>query len=513
MHRYLGIFVLLLSCLFYWAGISFVYAKRTSLPRIAIKKIDVFSSSNKLQVVLKTTGDFSYKYFLLPVKRSPKKLLVIDIWPAYLPQVRKVVPVNDPQVKRVKVSQYNKKTVRVVVQLAKLLPYHPRKGKNKLILSIDRSKPQRKKKVKVCIQDVKIAYPPPQGLELIIKMTGEPYHKDFFLPGILLRQLPPRLVIDLWPAYLPKKRAKEEIKVTHSLVSQLRLAQFNKQTVRIVLSLKTEKIPYSIKFQKNNLILTAFVTTVPEKTPISLTTALGLKIGRIVIDPGHGGKDPGAIGYRGLREKDVTLRLAKLLEKKLKARHECQIILTRYKDEYVALKKRVALANKVKADLFISLHCNACPNHRLQGTETYFLGLTHDRYALAVAARENASLKMRRGELDKILFDLLAKAKIKESSYLAARIQENLVRHLRSKKYNPVTNLGVKQAPFYVLIGTAMPAVLVETAFIDHFREGRHLRDPNYLNAVAEGILKGVESYIHMIEPYKYSPMEAGKGG
>jgi N-acetylmuramoyl-L-alanine amidase len=209
----------------------------------------------------------------------------------------------------------------------------------------------------------------------------------------------------------------------------------------------------------------------------------------------------------------VTLRLAKLLEKKLKTHHECQTILTRYKDEYVSLKKRAALANKVKADLFISLHCNACPSHRLQGTETYFLGLTHDRYALAVAARENASLEIPRSKLNKILFDLLAKAKIKESADLAAKVQKNLVRHLRSKKYNPVTNLGVKQAPFYVLIGTDMPAVLVETSFIDHPREGRHLRDPNYLDVVAEGILKGVESYIHMIEPYKYSPMEAGKGG
>ena len=510
MRRDLGIFVLLISCLFWWACVSFAHSKRTSLPPIAIEKIDVCPSNNKLQVILKTTGTFSYKSFLLPVKRSPKKLLVIDIWPAYLPQVKKVIGVKDPYVKRIKVSQYNKRTVRVVVQLAKLLPYQATKGKNNLMLSIQRPEPQRREKV--CIKSVKIAYPPPQGVELIVKTIGKPYYKDFFLPGISLKQLPPRLVIDLWPAYLPKG-AKEEIKVTHPLVSQLRLAQFNKQTVRIVLSLKTEKIPYKIKFQENNLILTAFVTTAVEETSLSLPQVLGLKIRNIVIDPGHGGKDPGAIGYRGLKEKDVTLRLAKLLKQELETYLGCQVILTRYKDEYVPLEKRAALANRVKADLFISLHCNACPSHRLHGTETYFLGLTDDKYALAVAARENASLNRRRGELDEILLDLLVKAKIKESAYLAAKIQENLVRHMRSKKYNPITNLGVKQAPFYVLIGTDMPAVLVETAFIDHPREGRRLHDPNYLNVVAEGILSGIKSYIRTIEAYKYSPMEAGKGG
>lgn len=510
MRRGLGIFVLLISCLFWWACVSFAHSKKTSLPPIAIEKIDVCPSNNKLQVILKTTGTFSYKSFLLPVKRSQKKLLVIDIWPAYLPQVKKVIGVKDPYVKIIKVSQYNKETVRVVVQLAESLPYQTTKEKNNLILSIQYPKPQRKEEV--CIKSVEIAYPPPQGVELIVKTTGEPYYKDFFLPPISLKQLPPRLVIDLWPAYLPRG-AKEEIKVTHPLVSQLRLAQFNKQTVRIVLSLKTEKIPYKIKFQENNLILTAFVTTAVEETSLSLPQVLGLKIKNIVIDPGHGGKDPGAIGYRGLKEKDVTLRLAKLLKQKLEAYPGCQVILTRYKDEYVPLEKRAALANKVKADLFISLHCNACPSHRLHGIETYFLGLTDDKYALAVAARENASLNRQRGELDKILLDLLVKAKIKESAYLAAKIQENLVRHMISKKYNPVTNLGVKQAPFYVLIGTNMPAVLVETAFIDHFREGRLLQDPNYLNAVAEGILRGIKSYIRTIETYKYSPMEAGKGG
>jgi len=263
-----------------------------------------------------------------------------------------------------------------------------------------------------------------------------------------------------------------------------------------------------LSFVKSKLILTAFDI---QKPSISLPQVLGLKVKKIVIDPGHGGKDPGAIGYYGLKEKDITLRVARLLKKKLETQLGCEVFLTRNQDKYVSLEKRAEFANKINADLFISIHCNACASRRLQGIETYFVGLTDDTHALAVASRENASLSKRMGELEKILQDLLVRAKIKESAYMAAEIQRGIIKFLTYRGFNPVVNLGVKQAPFYVLIGTKMPAVLVEIGFIDHPKEAKRLRNPKYLVTLVDGISKGIKDYISTIEAtYRYKSFDKG---
>lgn len=495
MQRFLGT-VSLFFFFFYGICIPNVYSR--TLPKVAIKKIRVYSLPTGIKIKLNTTGKFFYKSFILSSRKS-EKYIVVDIWPAYLPQVRKTISVRHPQVKKIKISQFNRKTVRVAIQLTKKLAYNTKKWKNNLTLFIHSPKPLKRKK-KTCILGVKVSYPPPQGLKIIINTQGKPHFKDFILPGF--KKLSPRLVIDLWPAYLPKGFMKKA-NIKHPFVSQLRVAQFNKQTVRIVLSLKISRIPYKISFQENRLILNAFSATASKGSSAILPSILGLKIKKVVIDPGHGGRDPGAIGYKGLKEKDITLKLAYLLKKRLETDLGCKVILTRYRDKFVSLERRAAIANRHKADLFISLHCNACPSHRLHGIETYFVGLTDDQYALAVAARENASLNKGRGELNDVLLDLLAKAKIKESAYLAAEIQKSLIQYLRGKRYNPVRDLGVKQAPFYVLIGTDMPAVLIETGFIDHLREGRRFCRERYLQRLAEGIVRGIENYIKVV---KYAP-------
>jgi len=502
---------LLFFFLFYSGCVSSAPINRTSLPPTAFKKINIFVlKDGYLQITFKTSGWFRYKTFiLLPAKGLRKNpCIVIDFWPVYLPKgMKKSFISPDSNIKKIHIAQYNKRTVRAVIHLKNKLPYIVKKEGNSLIVKL-KLPPQQKK---ICIKDVKISYSFDNSVCIKIKTTARPYYKDFILPPLKSKRLPARLVIDMWPAYIPKGVKGKKI-ITHPLISALRIAQFNKERVRIVLSLKKEKIPYKISYQKDTILLTAFASGF--KKSLSLPQALGLKIKKVVIDPGHGGKDPGAIGYHGLKEKDVTLKLAKLLKQKLETKLGCQVLLTRYSDKFIPLEERTALANRVKADLFISIHCNACPTHRLHGVETYFLGFTEDKQALMVASRENASVTRRLGELDKILQDLLINAKIKESAYLAAEIQEHIIKTLTIKRYNPVTDLGVKQAPFYVLIGTKMPAVLVEASFIDHPKEGKRLRDYKYLNILAEGILKGIHSYIHTIEEaYKYTPIEAGKGG
>lgn len=213
----------------------------------------------------------------------------------------------------------------------------------------------------------------------------------------------------------------------------------------------------------------------------------------IVIDPGHGGKDPGAIAF-GLKEKDVVLRLAKMAAKILQDTHGYQVSLTRTKDVFLPLEERTAMANTKKADLFLSLHLNAHPDKRVGGVETYFLNLATDADAMRVAALENATSTHSIGELQDILQDILKNAKNDESSRLAQYIHRNLATGL-DQGYK-IKNLGVKQAPFYVLIGAEMPAVLIEVSFITNPKEAELLQKESYLLKIAEEIVNGLISYV-----------------
>ncbi len=200
-----------------------------------------------------------------------------------------------------------------------------------------------------------------------------------------------------------------------------------------------------------------------ETKTTDLAKQLALGVRRIVIDPGHGGKDPGAIGYnKRIREKNVVLSISKRLAKKIRRRLGCEVIMTRNSDRFLALEERTAIANTKNADLFISIHTNAHKNRRAYGIETYFLNLATDEDAIRVAARENATSRKNISDLETILSDLMQNAKINESSRLAAHVQRALYGNMK-KRYSKVKNKGVKQAPFYVLIGAQMPAIAAVT--------------------------------------------------
>ena len=228
--------------------------------------------------------------------------------------------------------------------------------------------------------------------------------------------------------------------------------------------------------------------------PPSLKSALGLKVGTVVIDAGHGGRDPGAVAF-GLEEKDVALRIAhELVRVFARRRPDIRVFLTREDDVFIPLDRRPLLAKQKGADLFLSIHLNANKNERFSGIESYFLNLTSDASALQVAARENATTEKNVGELTAILRDLLRDTNILESSKLARTLHAALVHGVRSRF--PVRDLGVKQAPFMVLIGAEMPSVLVEAGFLTNRRENRRLRDSDYLELLAESIFEGLRIYI-----------------
>ncbi len=216
---------------------------------------------------------------------------------------------------------------------------------------------------------------------------------------------------------------------------------------------------------------------------------------RIVVDAGHGGKDPGAVGSGKLYEKDVVLRLAKILAKRLKQQIKCEVLLTRDRDVFIPLRKRTAYANSVGADLFISIHANASRNKKAYGIETFYLNFSKNDKAVAVAARENGMSLQEVGDLELILFDLMANSKINESSHLAADIQHALTTKLK-RNYSNIKNLGVRQGPFHVLLGATMPSVLVEVAFISNAKEAKRLKSGTYLNRSADGIVVGVKKYL-----------------
>ena len=226
----------------------------------------------------------------------------------------------------------------------------------------------------------------------------------------------------------------------------------------------------------------------------SLTRALGLKIGRIVVDAGHGGHDTGTIGPGGLREKDLVLDVALKLGKLLENRLGAEVVYTRDDDTFIPLETRTAIANKEEADLFISIHANSSEDPAARGIETYYLNFTSSADALEVAARENAVSEKSIHELQDLVRKIALKEKIQESREFAADVQKLLYGGLNAK--NPgMRNRGVKKAPFIVLIGANMPSILTEISFISNPGDEKKLRTSEYRQRVAESIYKGIAKY------------------
>ncbi len=230
----------------------------------------------------------------------------------------------------------------------------------------------------------------------------------------------------------------------------------------------------------------------------SLMRALGLKIGRIVIDAGHGGHDSGTLGASGIEEKDVVLDVALRLGKLLHDRLGAEIVYTRADDTFIPLETRTAIANKAQADLFISVHANSSPDASARGVEVYYLNFTSDPDAMRVAGRENAVSTQSVHELSDLVKKIALKDKIEESRELAADVDQSLYAGL-AKGNDGLRDRGVKKAPFVVLIGANMPSILAEISFVTNPTDAEKLERPEYRERVAESIYKGVAQYAGSI--------------
>lgn len=328
--------------------------------------------------------------------------------------------------------------------------------------------------------------------------------------------IPPRIYIDIAGARLAMA-AKEPVPVGDGLLRQVRLGQYSAEVVRVVLdmtSLRDHKAfilpdPYRlvIDLQGQSTPESSAAKAEPAKTDRSARPAAPVKnnkaslplngsgaIRKIVLDPGHGGKDPGAIGVGGVMEKDVVLSIAKKLAAKLKNEMGVQVVLTRKDDRFVALEDRTYIANAEDADLFISLHMNASPNAEARGIETYYLNNTTDEAAIRLAARENGSARKNISDLQFILSDMTQNMKLEDSVTLAHRLQQSMVGGM-SKAIGEVRDLGVKTALFYVLVGARMPSVLVEMAFVTHRAEGAAMSREAGQEAMVNSLFEGIQKY------------------
>ena len=234
----------------------------------------------------------------------------------------------------------------------------------------------------------------------------------------------------------------------------------------------------------------------------SLIRALGLKIGRIVIDPGHGGHDTGTIGPHGLEEKDLVLEVSRRLGKMLETRLGAEVVYTRKDDTFVPLETRTAIANQERADLFISIHANSSRDPGARGVETYYLNFTSSPEALEVAARENAVSEKSIYELQDLVKKIALKDKIEESREFAGDVQQSLHSGLALKS-PAIRNRGVKKAPFIVLIGANMPSILAEISFVSNPTDEHRLETAEYRRRIAESLYRGIAKYVNGLSGVK----------
>lgn len=396
--------------------------------------VKYWSNDNYTRVVIMASGPVNYKEELLKASGKNPRRLYIDFQKSYIePQYRAPVPIEDGLLRRIRTGQFSPDTVRVVLDMDSVGSYKifSLPDPFRVVIDVRGEVPEPAKRVSLVATKQKRFY------QLNTKSSS---HPD---------------VIDL--------------------VASARKTKFQPATSG---EAKVDKIK-----------------EVDGEKPLSLAQQLGLGVRKIVLDPGHGGKDPGAMAF-GLKEKDIVLDLAKRLTPILKKELGCEVILTRNNDTFIPLEERTAIANTQNADLFVSLHINAHPSPKVRGLETYYLNLSTNAEAMRVAARENATSTHQLSDLQDILSDIMKNSKINESSRLAQLVHSQIFKEIQKKGFADMKNLGVKQAPFYVLIGAQMPAILIEVAFISNKQDKQNLQNPTFLSLLVDEIANGIGTYI-----------------
>ncbi len=326
---------------------------------------------------------------------------------------------------------------------------------------------------------------------------------------------PDRVYVDIYQVKLNPILEGQSFQVKNDYISQILFVHKTATTVRLACELDFAKVasyrvwhlfdPFRVVvdiYPKGSSSAGTSPNLAQPPQPLdsgySMARQLGLGIRTIVIDPGHGGLDPGCIGKRGLQEKGVVLDICLKLKSLLGTRKDLQVILTRESDIYVPLEDRPVIANQKKADLFISVHANASFNRKRSGVETFFLNFSPDASVNEIAAGENATSTKNISEMKSIIMKIVQNSKLFESKELAEKIHQSLLKSLIQRR-GTVKDLGVKGGPFWVLIGSDMPSVLVEVSHLSNPEEEALLNTPEYEDQVARGIYDGILEYIRSL--------------
>ncbi|MCJ7664071.1 MAG: N-acetylmuramoyl-L-alanine amidase [Desulfobacterales bacterium] len=347
---------------------------------------------------------------------------------------------------------------------------------------------------------------------IVIDLDQEVVYKDQLLKKDSTLNKPPRLYIDLTIAKL-SPHLDEPITIEAGLLKRVRVGQFTPDTVRVVLDLESvadyKIFPLTDPFR---VVIDVLGTSQePQKEETSKLSppsqAQHPQTFKLVLDPGHGGEDPGAIGPTGLMEKDVVLRISTIVKNKVRKELGWDVVMTREDDRFIRLEDRTAIATTEDGKLFVSIHANACKDRSIRGIESFVIGTTTNKDALRLAAKENNISPKQVSDLQIILTDLRLNdpTKVIPSRQLADCVQMALVNSLH-KRYGQAKDLGVKQAPFIVLVGAEMPSILVEVSFISNPIEERLLRDQRYIDALADAVVDGLKKYAQDAKMVKGQP-------
>jgi N-acetylmuramoyl-L-alanine amidase len=349
----------------------------------------------------------------------------------------------------------------------------------------------------VFIKDVRF-HSGPEFTRVVVDLDGSTEYKAGKLEN------PTRLYFDFQNTILTD--AKQTIPVNDGALEQIRVAQFDERTTRMVLDVGDME-DYKVSYIQNpdRIVVDIYAAQIAvthesesqapgQNKPIPLLKQLGLKVQTIVIDPGHGGKDPGTVSKYGSQEKFIVLDIARRLRDLLEKSGGYRVHLTRETDVFIPLEKRTSFANQKGADIFLSIHINSSPRPGARGIETYYLSLASDEEARATAALENASAGKTIKDLGNILNYILRGAKVEESRELARIIQSRLCYHTKA------TDRGIRRAPFIVLIGAKAPSVLVELGFMSNRQDEQLMLDSEYRDKLAKALMEAIQAYVDSID-------------
>ncbi|MBI5574815.1 MAG: N-acetylmuramoyl-L-alanine amidase [Deltaproteobacteria bacterium] len=355
-----------------------------------------------------------------------------------------------------------------------------------------------------------------------VDLADEAKYEANFLRADPARGLPPRIFIDIEDADVREEILRRPVQVRNGLLKVVRAGRFRKGVVRVVIDLERES-GYRVFSMSDPFRIIVDINGRPDGESAPPADSAAAPPGepqapaeppeanrpdhpkarsasphrgriRVMLDPGHGGKDPGAVGPTGLKEKDVVLAIGRMVRDRLARDGAYDVRMTRDTDVFIPLEERTAMANEARADMFVSLHINASPNRKAEGISTYVLSRASDRHSLELAARENGVPVAKLSAVKFIIDDLSTYGRKKESLRLAKTVNDSIVKNVNGR-FGRVHDLGLKQAPFYVLVGARMTAVLVESSFITNKREEARLCDPEYLATIADGVVEAVRYY------------------